>query len=94
MTPQQEHTVYVAFKNKPKMGEPCNNCGWCCLTEVCPIGAWVTRSTVAPCTLLDTKGDKHYCTLAIDPDIANLMDIGGGCDAQTIEEQLQRLLAC
>ena len=94
MTAEHEHTVYVAFKAKPKMGAPCNNCGWCCLIEVCPIGAELTGSTVAPCKLLVTKGDKHYCPLATDPTIREILFIGVGCDAQTVEEQLERLIAC
>ena len=30
--------INVAVEQKPAMGEDCNHCGWCCLTEVCEMG--------------------------------------------------------
>ena len=65
---------------KPAMGEPCNNCGWCCLTEVCPVGLELVDAII-PCKLLRTIGDRHYCSIAYTP--AMKRTIGSGCDAKT-----------
>lgn len=81
-----------ARRLKPPMGQPCNQCGWCCLTQVCPVGEELTKSSKAPCQLLIQEGDRHYCKLASHPILANILDIGGGCDARTVEEQLKELM--
>lgn len=92
MSPEQHLMVNIAVQNKPKMGQPCNNCGWCCLVEVCPVGQELGGGTEAPCKMLITQGDKHYCNLAADPRLREIIDVGGGCDARTAMEQLEELI--
>ena len=74
--------INVAVTNKPNKGDNCNNCGWCCLTEVCTVGIELTGSSVAPCKLLaSSDSNKHYCKLA-DNDITRAaVGIGSGCCA-------------
>jgi hypothetical protein len=84
--------VLTARQNKPKMGEPCNNCGWCCLTAVCPVGKELGGGREPPCKLLTTEGDKHLCDLAGCPPLAKVIDIGGGCDAISTAEKLAELM--
>ena len=74
--------IIEAVKIKPKFDEPCNNCGWCCLTEVCPVGADIVGTQI-PCKLLISKEGKHYCPLAGNPEIDKIMGMGTGCDAKT-----------
>ncbi len=89
--------INIAASNKPLMGDKCNHCGWCCMTEVCPTGKeWGAGETI-PCKFLigekltDMHYDdtKHYCYLAISVEELK-QDIGTneGCCAETQEERL------
>ncbi|MEE8598651.1 MAG: hypothetical protein V3S69_03945, partial [Dehalococcoidales bacterium] len=51
---------------KPAPTEKCNNCGWCCLSEVCPVGVEHGGTTIIPCKFIATCRDKHYCSLVIE----------------------------
>ena len=85
--------IAVAEIRKPEFGDKCNNCGWCCLTEVCPTGLEFGKSSEIPCQYIVTKGDKHYCKLAI-PNIAIMNEhlaVGTGCDAKTQTEVFTEL---
>lgn len=86
-----QEKINVAIETKPAFGEPCNHCGWCCLTEVCPSGLVVLGSSQIPCPLLVEVGDKYFCSLANTAERKRIMGIGTGCDAITIEEQLEKL---
>lgn len=85
--------IEVARALKPAEREPCNNCGWCCLTEVCPTGIEFGRSHSIPCKFLEQEGDRHYCGLAKlnIPVMNEYLSIGTGCDARTQQEQLASL---
>ena len=84
--------IQVATENKPSKGEDCNSCGWCCLTEVCPVGMELSGTTMIPCKLLTINNDtgKHTCSLVDkQPDIfASVIGAGEGCCAQTQQEIL------
>lgn len=84
--------VAIATENKPKFGEPCNHCGWCCLTGPCPVGQELTGKKYGKCALLYQEGDKHYCTLASQPELFEVIGMGTGCDAKTQREVLTELL--
>lgn len=86
-------SIEVARAMKPAEREPCNNCGWCCLTEVCPTGIEFGKSAQIPCKFLEAKGNKHYCGLAkLNIDVMNEhLSIGTGCDARTQQEQIESL---
>tara|TARA_Y100000031_G_scaffold110668_1_gene121894 strand:+ start:1140 stop:1421 length:282 start_codon:yes stop_codon:yes gene_type:complete len=81
--------IKIAEANKPKMGQPCNHCGWCCMTEVCPVGKACGAGETIPCKFLT---NDHKCHLAsISADVREALDVGGGCDARTVNEQLEEL---
>jgi len=82
--------IQVAEKQKPLMGETCNHCGWCCLTEVCDIGVAITGSSQIPCKLLKAEGDKHYC-MAAEGNEEDL-GLGSGCCSETQSEAMNRLI--
>lgn len=87
-----ESILVQAVNTKPAFGEPCNHCGYCCLTEVCAIGRELTGSDVAPCKLLESRDGKHYCKLA-ETDVARQeLGIGSGCDAKTQQEVINELM--
>lgn len=81
----------VAVETKPKLGEACNSCGYCCLTEVCVVGQDLTGSDIAPCKLLISEGDKHYCKLAANETTRKVLGIGSGCCAETQNEVMERM---
>lgn len=87
----------VAVSTKPVIGSQCNNCGYCCLTEVCVVGQELTGNTIGPCTLLvkEKGSDKHHCQLVLNDDsetMANILGIGTGCCAETQNEAMARLM--
>lgn len=51
---------------KPLMGQPCNGCGYCCLSEVCPLGVRVGVSPQAPCSALVAMDGQYLCGLLVD----------------------------
>jgi hypothetical protein len=83
--------VKTAYDDKPKRGEPCNNCGWCCLTEVCPVGAELTGNTKPPCTLIESKDGKHYCKLGQLDGFKEVLGLGTECCAATQQEIIEEL---
>ena len=85
--------IAVAESEKPKMGEPCNHCGWCCLTEVCDMGRELTGSSMIPCSLLVERDGGHYCSVANTEAAKDSMGFGTGCCAETQTEVLARMLA-
>ena len=80
---------------KPAFGEPCNNCGWCCLTEVCPVGQTLVGTEV-PCKLLRSEGKRHFCSLVTSPFtdyLGEAIAIDTGCDAKTTMEIIAEMQA-
>ncbi len=80
-----------AHKIKPAYRSPCNNCGWCCLTEVCAVGVELSGSDDLPCKFMETKGDAHFCKLANVGELKSILSIGNGCDAKTQSEVINDL---
>ena len=84
--------IHKAQQLKPKFGERCNHCGWCCLTEVCPTGL-VLSDSVIPCKFLRESSNKYYCKLAEYPfrhtELNELLSVGTGCDAITQPELIE-----
>ncbi len=87
------NSIRQANSIKPKFGEPCNQCGWCCLTEVCPIGVVALSSKMIPCKLLHETDGKYECALAnlCTEQLNALLNIGMGCNAKTQQEVLEEL---
>ncbi len=86
--------IGIATSIKPKFGEACNNCGWCCMTGVCPVGQDLSGSDELPCKFLEGSGDnKYHCVLAGDNKLADsVLGIGTGCDAKTQTEQIFEMM--
>lgn len=62
---------------KPKIGEPCNGCGLCCMVVMCNVGAylmkktnvWGERKVSGPCPALVKKPDgMMLCGLVLTPE--------------------------
>lgn len=83
--------IRIAIETKPAMGEPCNHCGWCCLTEVCAVGESYGASQVLPCQFLT---DDYRCRLVVDnPELLDeIIGIGTGCDAMTQAEKIAQVM--
>ena len=79
----------VAIESKPKFGDACNQCGYCCLTEVCVVGQELGGGTIAPCKLLTEKDGKHLCSVA--DILKDELGIGSGCCAETQAEAIARV---
>ena len=87
----------IAVEHKPKMGESCNHCGYCCLSEPCEVGKELTGSIYGRCELLITEGEKHYCQIAVNEAesdstvMRDTLGIGVGCCAETQTEAMMRI---
>lgn len=75
---------------KPAMGEPCNGCGVCCLSEPCPLGVVVSRRRTGACAALRwDESARHYrCGVLLRaqgrwwaPWVRRWIASGQGCDA-------------
>jgi len=86
--------IVAAKANKPAMGEECNHCGWCCMSEVCYLGQEATGSETIPCELLEMKEGKYYCSLADTDEAKERLGIGKGCCAKTQEEAMAEFYDC
>lgn len=84
--------INIAADKKPAMGQDCNHCGWCCMTEVCEMGQAATGSSryAIPCSQLVETDGKYLCSLADTPNPD--MGFGTGCCAQTQDEALQAMM--
>ena len=86
----------IAVERKPKVSEPCNYCGYCCIAEVCVVGQEITGKTIGPCLLLSMNHDtkEHKCSLVEKaPEImAEIIGTSTGCCAETQEESINRII--
>jgi len=80
--------ICTAENIKPSMGDPCNHCGWCCMTEVCIIGKKLLKSESIPCELLIKVDGRYYCSIASIDSNKKQLGIGTGCCAQTQKEMI------
>ena len=72
--------------DKPKNGEPCNGCGYCCASELCVAAEIALGDVPAPCPLMRFKEGRFWCGLVLTekengmaPMIATSLGIGIGC---------------
>lgn len=94
MNPGERYAAaFGALEIKPALHQPCNNCGWCCLTETCPIGIELTPPDATVCAMLVPKDGKYYCKLSIVPQMRDLLAIGQGCDAISAMEKIEILMS-
>ena len=72
---------------KPRKGERCNGCGYCCAAEQCLISLELFGKVGAPCPAMQFEGGRFYCGVlreappSLQPTIAFLLGAGMGCDA-------------
>lgn len=78
---------------KPKKGDVCNGCGWCCHEEICYYGKGfleldMKKFAKGPCPLIDYRDGRVFCGLVLmeqrmglEPVVENGLGIGRGCDA-------------
>jgi uncharacterized cysteine cluster protein YcgN (CxxCxxCC family) len=83
--------IKIAEVSKPKFGQPCNHCGWCCMTEVCEVGKRSGAGEMIPCKFLYASNGDHFCDLAKSKAMKKTIGIGTGCDAITQNELLEQL---
>jgi hypothetical protein len=51
---------------KPKEGQPCNGCGYCCMEEPCQVAESVLHidpTVNKPCPALEWQDGRFYCGL-------------------------------
>lgn len=76
---------------KPKFGERCNGCGWCCEQEQCLISVEMFGKEPGACRALQYADGRTYCGLVrmaspdLQPSLAFLLGLGMGCDADDPE---------
>lgn len=52
---------------KPKIGQPCNGCGFCCTIEPCKLAQELLNCTSGPCVALEFTGNTSGCGLVRNP---------------------------
>lgn len=52
---------------KPKFGEACNGCGYCCTAEPCALAQEFLRCVRGPCVALEVAAGKAVCGLVRNP---------------------------
>ena len=75
-----------AMPEKPKFGDPCNGCGFCCAVELCSVAEMIFDDNTLPCPLLSFHDGRSWCKLVetekigkMEPLIADTLGIGLGC---------------
>jgi hypothetical protein len=73
---------------KPRWGEPCNGCGFCCAAEVCAIGLAIFGKQ-QPAPALEFDGGRFWCGAVrmaerdgCGPLYRMVLGIGMGCDSK------------
>ena len=56
---------------KPKRGEPCNGCGFCCAIELCQV-AEMAGLTETPCKFMMFLDGRFWCGLVVAEEIAGM----------------------
>lgn len=86
---------------KPKWGEPCNGCGFCCAAEPCDIAREFIGATKGPCPAMEFDAGRFWCGMVRSPHkylgVAEwvgdsmrapfqlLLGVGRGCDSEDPE---------
>ena len=52
---------------KPRLGEACNGCGYCCTTEPCRLAAEYLHCSTGPCVALEVRDGRTVCGLVRNP---------------------------
>jgi hypothetical protein len=46
---------------KPRYGQPCNGCGYCCIEQPCALAVEMLKCATGPCIALESDGTRTYC---------------------------------
>lgn len=60
-------TSAIAGIPKPKSGESCNGCGYCCTAEPCRLARDYLQCTTGPCVALEQSDGRAICGLVRNP---------------------------
>lgn len=52
---------------KPKFGQACNGCGYCCSVQPCLLARELLNCHVGPCVALEVQETRHGCGLVRNP---------------------------
>lgn len=52
---------------KPKFGEACNGCGYCCTMQPCMLAQEFLGCSTGPCCALEKQADRTVCGLVRNP---------------------------
>ena len=53
---------------KPRLGDPCNGCGYCCAAEPCGLAQeYIGCGTDGPCPAMEFDGGRFFCGLVRKP---------------------------
>lgn len=52
---------------KPRFGEPCNGCGYCCTLHPCLLAQELLNCTTGPCVALEAQDERSICGLVRNP---------------------------
>lgn len=52
---------------KPRLGQPCNGCGYCCTVEPCMLASTYLNCTSGPCVALEHNDGRSSCGLVRNP---------------------------
>lgn len=89
---------------KPRFGEPCNGCGYCCTVQPCQLAEEFLNCKQGPCIALELRDGKTSCGLVRNPlgylyraahptsDAALLADVPPGEASQQLSADLAAAL--
>lgn len=85
----------ISVEKKPAFGQPCNHCGFCCLTDLCEVAKEKTGKIDGPCEFLESNNaGEHLCSLVVANNaLQHAIGVGKGCCAETQQETFARLQA-
>jgi hypothetical protein len=91
------HLPQFTAPEKPREGEPCNGCGFCCAAETCKVARSLLNAYEAPCPAMEFDAGRFWCGLVRDPakylgapawgndllrpTVERVLGVGRGCDA-------------
>lgn len=59
--------IELPFLTKPRILEPCSQCGLCCSRSLCEVAERLLDDKSVPCTALILKDGKYWCGMMLNP---------------------------
>jgi hypothetical protein len=57
----------VSVPARARAGDPCNGCGYCCITEPCGLAVQYLGATSGPCPALEWEAGRTWCGMVRHP---------------------------